>query len=91
MIWIEIWTRKGVSLPRWAKLAGTTRAQPGMSFARIGSSTRKSAGRIWRSDRYCVDATFLPETSEEKAQKMSLFLALRWAHLAQGYPGFRFL
>ncbi len=91
-IWIEIWTRNGVSLPRWAKLAGTTRAQAWHEIREEWQFYQniQPAGFGART-RYCVDSTFLPEPSEEKAQKMSLFLALPGGRiLAQGYPGFSF-
>lgn len=91
-IWIEILTKNGISLPRWAKLAGTTHTQ---AWHEIRTQWQyyqnlQPAGFGART-RYCVDSIFLPEPSEEKAQTMSLFLALPGEQiLAQGYPGFSF-
>lgn len=88
-IWIEIWTQSGISLPRWAKLAGISRTQ-----------ARREIRKEWQfyehlqpagfgaQTRYRADAVFLPEPTEEQARSISLFLALPGEHiLAQGYPG----
>lgn len=91
-IWIEIWTQNGVSLPRWAKLAGTTRTKAWHEIRKQWQfyQNLQPAGFGART-RYCVDSIFLPEPSEDKAQGMSLFLALPGGRiLAQGYPGMQF-
>jgi hypothetical protein len=91
-IWIEIWTQNGVSLSRWVKLAGITRTQARHEIRKQWQfyQNLQPAGFGART-RYCVDARFLPEPTEEKAQTMSLFLALQGGRiLAQGYPGMQF-
>ena len=91
-LWIEIWTHNGVSLPRWTKLMGVTRTRAWHEICKEWQFYQniQPAGFGART-RYWVDARFLPEPSEEKAQAMSLFLTLPGGRiLAQGYPGTMF-
>lgn len=87
-IWIEIWTRDGISVSRWAELAGITRTQAGHQIRKHWQFYQElQPAGFGAQTRYCVDAIYLPEPSEDVARNLTPFLVLPGGRiLAQGSP-----
>jgi len=87
-IWIEIWTQNGISLSRWANLAGITRAQARRQIQVFWQDYQEvQPAGFGGQTRYRADAINLPRPSKDEALTLTTFLVLPGGRiLARGYP-----